>query len=391
MKGIIFQKGYCFMRNLSGIKWILILTAGLLLAGCGPRGPQGPQQKPAEVGVVTIQTERVVLTRELPGRTTAFRMSDIRPQVSGLILKRVFEEGALVQAGDVLYQIDPAQYQAAYDQAKAAVAMIEANLPAVRLREERFKQLIASNAVSLQDYDNTLAVLRQTEAQLESGKAALEAARINLSYTPIKAPISGRTGRSSVTEGAMVTAYQPVPLATVQQLDPIYVDVSQSTAELLRLQKYMTDGKLSSESASRNKVTIILEDGTPYSLEGTLEFRDITVNPATGSVILRITVPNPDSVLLPGMFVRAVLEEGVIEQAIMVPQPGVSRDQKGMPFAWVVDESGNAAIRMLTVERAIRDKWLVSSGLAAGDRVIVEGMQRMRPGIPVTVTAAKVD
>ena len=325
------------MRNLSGIKWILILTAGLLLAGCGPRGPQGPQQKPAEVGVVTIQTERVVLTRELPGRTTAFRMSDIRPQVSGLILKRVFEEGALVQAGDVLYQIDPAQYQAAYDQAKAAVAMIEANLPAVRLREERFKQLIASNAVSLQDYDNTLAVLRQTEAQLESGKAALEAARINLSYTPIKAPISGRTGRSSVTEGAMVTAYQPVPLATVQQLDPIYVDVSQSTAELLRLQKYMTDGKLSSESASRNKVTIILEDGTPYSLEGTLEFRDITVNPATGSVILRITVPNPDSVLLPGMFVRAVLEEGVIEQAIMVPQPGVSRDQKGMPFAWVVD------------------------------------------------------
>ena len=379
------------MRNFLRKKWMLIFVAGFLVAGCGP-GPQKPQQKGAtEVGVVTIQAERVVLTRELTGRTAASRVADIRPQVNGLILKRAFEEGAFVQAGDLLYQIDPAQYQAAYDQAKAAVAMAEANLPAVRSREERFKALVASRAVGQQDYDNALAALRQAEAQLESSKAALEMAKINLSYTPIKAPISGRIGRSSVTEGAMVTAYQPVALATVQQLDPIYVDVPQSTTELLKLQNRMAGGKFSSDSAGQNKVTIIREDGTPYPLEGTLEFRDITVNPSTGSVILRIAVPNPDSVLLPGMFVRAVLNEGVIEQAILITQSGVSQTPKGEPYAWVMDENGNAAMRMLILDRAIGDKWLISSGLAAGDRVIVKGIQRVRSGAAVTVTAEKAD
>jgi membrane fusion protein, multidrug efflux system len=377
------------MRNLSEKKWMLAFAAWLLLAGCG-RGPQESQQKrPAEVGVVTMRAERLMLTRELPGRTAASQMSDIRPQVNGLILKRVFEEGAFVRKGNLLYQIDPAQYQAAYNQAKAAVAMIEANLPAVFLREVRFKKLLESHAVGQQDYDNALAALRQTEAQLESSEAALEMAKINLSYTSIKAPISGRIGRSSVTEGAMVTAYQPVPLATVQQMDPIYVDVPQSTAELLRLQRRASDGSLSSDSAGQNKVTIIREDGAPYPLEGVLEFRDVTVNQATGSVILRIIVPNPDSMLLPGMFVRAIVNEGVVEQAILVIQSGVSRDQKGMPFAWVVDKSGNAEMRMVTIDRAIGDKWLVSSGLAAGDRVIVEGVQRLRPGVPVTVSEAK--
>ena len=369
----------------------MVFTVGILLAGCGSRGPERTQQNGPDVRVVTMQTERVVLTSELPGRTAASRVSDIRPQVNGLILKRAFEEGAFVQAGDLLYQIDPAQYQAAYDQAKAAVAMAEANLPALRSREERFRELVTTHAVGQQDYDNALAALRQAEAQLESSKAALEMAKINLSYTPIKAPISGRIGRSSVTEGAMVTAYQPVPLATVQQLDPIYVDVSQSTAELLRLQRRMADGKFSSDSAIENKVTIIREDGTQYPLEGTLEFRDITVDASTGSVVLRIVVPNPDSVLLPGMFVRAIINEGVIEQGILIPQSGVSRDQKGEPFAWVVDEAGKAAMHMLTIDRAIGDKWLVSSGLAAGDRVIVEGVQRLRPGVPVTVSEAKVD
>ena len=379
------------MRNFPGIKWVLILAIGFLATGCGQK-PQGAQQKGAtEVGVATIQAQRVVLTRELTGRTAASRVADIRPQVNGLILKRAFEEGAFVQAGDLLYQIDPAQYQAAYDQAKAAVAMAEANLPAARSREERFKALVESRAVGQQDYDNALAVLRQTEAQLESSKAALEMARINLSYTPIKAPISGRIGRSSVTEGAMVTAYQPVALATVQQLDPIYVDVPQSTAELLKLQTRMADGKFSADSAGKNKVTIIREDGTAYPSEGTLEFRDITVNPSTGSVILRIVVPNPDSALLPGMFVRAVVQEGVIEQAILVPQSGVSRDVKGGPFAWVVDEAGTAVMRILTLDRAIGDKWLVSSGLTAGDRVIVEGVQRVRSGVAVTVAAPKAD
>jgi membrane fusion protein, multidrug efflux system len=379
------------MLNSSGIKSMLVLVICLGVAGCGPK-PHGQQQKGAtEVSVVTIRAERVVLTSQLPGRTVASRVSEIRPQVNGLILKRAFEEGANVQAGDLLYQIDPAQYQAAYDQAKAAVAMAEATLPSIRSREERFKALVESRAVGQQDYDNALGALHQAEAQLESSKAALNIAQINLSYTPIKAPISGRIGRSGVTEGAMVTAYQPVALATVQQLDPIYVDVPQSTAELLRLQTRMADGKFSAESAGKNKVAIIREDGTVYSSGGTLEFRDITVNPSTGSVILRISVPNPDGVLLPGMFVRAVVQEGVIEQAILVPQSGVGRNVKGDPFVWVVDEAGTAVMRILTLDRAIEDKWLVSSGLAVGDRVIVEGVQRVRPGVPVSIAAAKAD
>lgn len=371
------------MKNTMKSSLTLAFITLFFLAGCGS-GPKGPQQKgAAEVGVVTIRAERVVLTRELPGRTAASRVSEIRPQVNGLILKRAFEEGAFVQAGDLLYQIDPAQYQAAFDQAKAAVAMAEANLPAIRARETRFKALVASRAVGQQDYDNALAALRQAEAQLESSKAALEMAKINLAYTPIKAPISGRIGRSGVTEGAMVTAYQPVALATIQQLDPIYVDVPQSTAELLKLQNRMAGGKLNAGGAEQNKVTIMREDGAPYPLAGTLEFRDVTVNPSTGSVILRIVVPNPDSALLPGMFVRAVVNEGVIEQGILITQTGVSRDPKGQPFAWVVDADEKAALRMLTLDRAIGDKWLIAAGLAAGDRVIVKGLQRVRSGVPV--------
>jgi membrane fusion protein, multidrug efflux system len=376
------------MLNSSGIKLMLVIAAVSLLAGCGAREQKGPQQKPPEVTAVTVREERLMLTRELPGRTAASRVSEIRPQVNGLILKRAFDEGAVVQAGDLLYQIDPAQYQAAYDQAKAAVAMAEANLPALRLREARFKELVASRAVGQQDYDNALAALRQAEAQLESSIAAMELAKINLSYTPIKASISGRIGRSSVTEGAMVTAYQAVPLATIQQIDPIYVDVPQSTAELLKLQKRMENKGFDLSSKDQNKVTIIREDGTSYPLEGVLEFRDITVSQTTGSVILRIVVPNPDSLLLPGMFVRAVLKEGVIEQAILITQSGVSRTPKGEPYAWIVDEAGAAQMRMLTIDRAVGDKWLISSGLKAGDRVIVKGIQRIRPGMPVSVAEA---
>ena len=373
------------MRNFLRINWMMIFAAGLIWAGCGPRGPQGaPPRGPAEVGVVTLQLERVELTTELPGRTAAFCVSEIRPQVNGLIVKRAFEEGSVVKAGDLLYQIDPAQYQAAYNHAKAAVALAEASLPAARSREQRYKELVASRAIGQQDYDDALAALRQAEAQLESSKAALEMANINLSYTPIKAPISGRIGRSNVTEGAMVIGYQPMPLATVQQLDPVYVDVPQSTTEMLKLQRRMEEGNFSDDDKGQNKVKIIREDGTPYPLEGTLEFRDITVNPTTGSVILRIVVPNPDGLLLPGMFVRAVLQEGVIEDAILLIQSGVSRNPKGEPFAWVVDEEGKAAMKMLTIDRAIGDKWLISSGLGAGDRVIVDGIQRVRAGVPVT-------
>jgi len=378
------------MKNLSRRKWVSILAVSLLLSGCGPGKPQAPQSKGPAVGVVTMKPERVMLTRELTGRTAAYRAAEIRPQVNGLILKRAFTEGAFVREGDLLYQIDPAQYQAAYDQAKAAVAMAEASLPAVRSQEKRFKELVATHAVGQQDYDNALASLRQTEAQLESSKAALEITRINLSYTPIKSPISGRIGRSSVTEGAMVTAYQAVPLATVQQLDPIYVDVSQSTAELLKLQQRAVSGG-DADNAVQNKVTILREDGTAYPQEGKLEFRDSTVDQTTGSVILRIIVPNPDGALLPGMFVRAVVKEGTIEQAILVPQSGVSRDSKGRPFAWVVDKEERAQVRILELDRTIGDKWLISSGLAAGDRVIVVGVQRVRSGVAVNASEAKTD
>jgi len=372
----------CPVVLLLGIFFLLLTVTGCRKHGEGTGPPQGGVP---EVAVFTVHPERVVITTELAGRPSAFLVAEIRPQVNGLILKRAFEEGSDVQTGDLLYEIDPAPYQAAYNQAKAAVAMAEAQLPALRAREKRFKELVASHAVGQQDYDDTLAAVRQMEAQLEASKAAMEIAKINLSYTPIKAPISGRIGRSRVTEGALVTAYQPVALATIQQLDPIYVDVPQSTTELLRLQRRLDDGRLNHDGTNQNKVKLILEDGTPYHSEGTLQFQDVTVDPTTGSVILRIVFPNPQGVLLPGMFVRAVITEGVNEQAILVPQQGISRNPKGDPVALIVDAEDKVQQRMLTLDRAIGDKWLVSSGLNPGDRVIVEGVQKARPGASVKV------
>jgi len=359
--------------------FLLLLTA----SGCKQKG--GPPQSNPEVAVVTVHSERVVITTELPGRTSAFRVAEIRPQVNGLILKRAFKEGSDVNEGDLLYQIDPAPYQAAYNQAKAAVAMTNAQLPALRGREKRFKELAESHAVGQQDYDDALAALRQLEAQLEANKAAMESVKINLSYTPIKAPISGRIGRSNITEGALVTAYQPIALATIQQLDPIYVDVPQSTTELLRLQNRLKDGRLNHDGRNQDKVKLIMEDGTPYFSEGTLQFQDVTVDPTTGSVILRVVFPNPQGILLPGMFVRTVITEGVNEQAILIPQQGISRNPKGDPFAMIVDNEDKVQQRMLTLDRAIDNKWLVSSGLNPGDRVIVEGVQKVRPGASVKV------
>jgi membrane fusion protein (multidrug efflux system) len=370
------------------LKWNVVLAAllgSLLLGGCDDTGRSQPQPRVPEVAVVTVQPQKIVLTTELPGRTSAFRVANIRPQVNGLILKCAFEEGSDVKAGDLLYQVDPAPYQAAYDQAGAAVAMAEANLPALRSRVERFKELLAVHAVGQQDYDDADAALRQMEAQLAVSKAAMENARINLSYTPIKAPISGRIGKSNVTEGAIVTAYQPIPLATIQRLDPIYVDVPQSTAELLRLKRRIEGGHLNQNGASQKKVKLILEDGTAYPLEGTLQFRDVTVDSSTGSVILRGVFPNNEGVLLPGMFVRAVVQEGINSQAILIPQQGVCRDHKGNPCSLIVDAEHKVRKRMLTLDRAIGNKWLVSTGLAPGDLVIVEGVQRVRPGAAVKV------
>jgi len=377
------HKTVCVRANCFTAIIAVVVLCVFFVAGCG-RKPTGlPQGMAPEVVTMTVAPERVELTTELPGRTAPYLIAEIRPQVSGLILKRLFDEGSDVKAGQVLYQIDPAPFQAAYDSAVAALGRAEANLPAVRARAERFKQLVAEKAVSQQAYDDAAAALQQAEADVQYWKATVETARINLGYTKITAPISGRIGRSSVTDGAIVTAYQPVPLATIQQLDPIYVDVPQSTAELLGLQKRLATGKLSSDPDRQNVVELVLEDGTVYPHKGTFQFRDVSVDPTTGSVILRMVFPNPDGVLLPGMFVRARIVEGVNNRAILVPQDVVMRTYKGMPFVLVVGKGGTAEMRMIEVDRAIGNKWLVSAGLEPGDRVIVEGFVRVRPGMPV--------
>lgn len=368
------------LRNTMVVPALLVAVVAVVAGGCA-RGGSGPRsQGPAEVAVVAVQPERIVLSTELPGRTSAYLVAEVRPQVSGILQQRRFEEGADVRAGELLYQIDPAQYQAAFDQAKGALAVAEANLPAARSRAERFAELVKIRAVGQQDADDAAAALAQAEASAAAARAAVEAARINLEYTPIKAPISGRIGRSNVTVGALAAAYQPVPLAVIQQLDPMYVDATQATADVLRLQRALGSGELKQDGEGQRRAKLILEDGTPYPLEGTLKFRDVTADPTTGAVTLRMVFPNPDHVLLPGMFVRAVVEEGVDENAILVPQQGVTRDVRGNPITWVVGADETVQQRPLKLGRAIGDRWLVTDGLAAGDRVIVEGLQKVRPG-----------
>ena len=363
---------------------VAVLAAACILAGCQASGDKAPGPAgPPEVAVVEMKPERIAITTELPGRTSACLIAEVRPQVSGIIQQRFFKEGSDVKAGDVLYQIDPATYQAAYDSARAALARAEANISRTRALAERYRELVEIRAVSRQEYDDATAALKQAEAEIAAGKAAVETARINLAYTRVTAPIAGRIGKSSVTVGALVMAGQGMPLAVIQQIDPVYVDVTQSSAVLLQLQKAMASGALKRDSANRAKVKLILEDGTAYPQEGALQFQDVTVDQTTGSYILRIVFPNPKRVLLPGMFARAVLEEGVSEQALLVPQQGVSRDPKGNPLALIVDAENKVQQRVLTLVRTIGDRWLVSDGLAPGDRVVVEGMQKVRPGAVV--------
>jgi membrane fusion protein (multidrug efflux system) len=355
----------------------------LFFAGCDRHTEAQQAVQPPEVAVVVVEPQRIELTTELPGRTSAFRVAEIRPQVSGIVQKRMFQEGSDVKAGQLLYQIDPAPFQVALESARASLAKAQANVPTLRLKAERYRELLAENAVSRQDYDDAAASVEQSRAEVEYWKAAVEAARINLGYTRVTAPISGRIGKSSITDGALVTAYQPAPLAVIQQLDPIYVDVTQSSAELLRLRRGIESGRLSSDGETSRKVRLLLEDGSAYPQEGTLQFRDVTVEPTTGSFTVRIVVSNPRHLLLPGMFLRAVVQEGVMEQAILAPQQGVIRTPKGEPVAWVVDESGKVQQRPLALTRTLGASWLVASGLAAGDRVIVEGMLNVRPGATV--------
>ena len=364
--------------------FMVFFAVSLTLTGCKKQnGPGGmPQGGTPEVGIIVVQPQRVALTTELAGRTSAFLIAEVRPQVSGIIKNRLFTEGADVKAGEVLYQIDPATYEAAYNSAKAALARVEANLIPVRLKAGRYQELVKINAVSQQDYDDASAALKLTEADVEAGKAALETVRINLAYTKLTAPISGRIGRSSVTTGSLVTANQVAPLSTIQQLDPVYVDVTQSSAELLRLKHKLATGQVKNKGKGA-KVKLLLEDGTPYPLTGTFKFSDVTVDPGTGSVIIRTVFPNPKQVLLPGMYVRAILEEGVSEQAILVPQRGVTRNPAGNAMVMLVGNEEKVEPRVIKVVQTVGENWLVSDGLKAGDRVILEGLQKARPGTPV--------
>jgi membrane fusion protein (multidrug efflux system) len=364
----------------------IIALAGAL-SGCG-KAQQGPAQGPGAtpVAVVTLRAEPVTLVRELPGRTSAFLVAEVRPQVTGIVKARLFTEGSSVKAGQALYQLDDATYRADYGVAKAAVARAEATLEAARLRARRTGELVKTGVVSAQDNDNAIAALGEAEAELESSRAALTAAGVVLGYARVTSPISGRVGKSAVTEGALVKAGQDAPLATVQQLDPVYVDVTQSSAELLQLKRELAEGVLEQEASL--PVTIVLEDGRRYAHPGLLEFSDVSVDPTTGSYLLRIKVPNPERLLLPGMYVRALVGNGVRPQGILVPQQGIARDPQGNATALVVGKDEKVELRAVKVSRTIGDKWLVDGGLEAGDRVIVEGLQKVQPGAPVTATEA---
>src|SRR5690606_22739231 len=370
-------------RMRRGAALIAALAAALAVAGCGKDADPPAAGKP-QVGVVTLTTRPVQLTTELPGRTAAFRVAEVRPQVSGIVTKRLFTEGGQVRAGQQLYQIDPALYQASYNSQQAALARSQAQLKTAGLLVQRYKPLAESRAVSRQAYDDAVAARDQAAADVQAAKAALETARISLVYTKVLSPIDGIIGRSSITEGALVTANQAGALASVQQIDPIYVDVTQSSVDLLRLKSALESGLLQRQAGKDSaRVTLTLADGSQYGHEGTLQFSEVTVDEGTGSVTLRAVFPNPDNKLLPGMFVRARIIEGTVPQGVLAPQRGITRDQRGRPTALVVNAENKAELRLLTVDRAIGDQWLVTSGLQAGDRVIVEGVQNVRPGIDV--------
>ncbi|WP_372773208.1 efflux RND transporter periplasmic adaptor subunit [Pantoea sp. WEP] len=378
-------------RGLAPLAAAVMLTGSFLLTGCDDnKSQQAAQQQPPEVGVVTLKNEPLKITTELPGRTSAFRVAEVRPQVSGIILKRNFVEGSDVKAGDSLYQIDPATYQAAYDSAKGDLAQAQANARVAQLTMNRYKPLLGTKYISQQDYDNAAATAAQTAAAVQAAQANVETARINLAYTKVTSPISGRIGKSSVTEGALVSNGQTTALATVQQLDPMYVDVTQSSDDFLRLRGELESGQLKQNDGKAN-VTLLMQNGSAYSQPGTLEFSDVTVDETTGSITLRAIFPNPDHRLLPGMFVRARLDEGTNPTALLVPQTGVTRTPTGEATAMVVGADNKVEVRKITANQAFGDKWLVTDGLKEGDRVITVGIQRAKPGAQVTPQEVKDD
>ncbi|KAA9132720.1 efflux RND transporter periplasmic adaptor subunit [Marinihelvus fidelis] len=378
------------MKRRMTLSWRgLLVLLPLLLAACQP-APQSSaaaaaaERPPTPVSVVTVRTAPVTLARELPGRTRAFRVAEVRPQVSGIVLDRLFREGSEVTAGDALYQLDDATYLADLNSAKANLARARAGLEVSDLNARRAAELLDAKAVSDQEYRNLLATRLQAEADVEMAKAQVAAAQVRVDYARIAAPITGRVGKSNVTQGALVTAGQAELLTTVHQLDPIYVDVNQSAAELLKLRRNLDDEAL--RKAGSIPVNIVLDDGSTYPLPGELTFADAAVDPTTGSVAMRIVVPNPDRLLLPGMYVRAMVSNAIVDNGLLVPQQAVQRGANGEAFAMVVAEDGTAQRRVLELDQTIGADWLVSSGLSNGDRVITEGLQKIRPGVAVQVT-----
>jgi membrane fusion protein (multidrug efflux system) len=382
-------RGFFHLVRRSGAGLLLVgALAGMTGCSRSQADASPPAPPAAAVGVVTLAPSAVNLTRELPGRTSPYRIAEVRARVSGIVLKRLFTEGSDIREGQVLFEIDAAPYRAALASAKATLARAEANLVSARAQANRFQALIEAKAVSRQDYDNATSTLAATEADVAAGRAAVESAAIDLSYTTVTAPVSGRIGRSSVTEGAFVQQSQATLLATVQQLDPIYVDLKQSSTEWLRLKDEIARGGLQDASAAEADVALVMENNRDYAAPGRLQFSDITVDPGTGSIALRAIFPNPRHDLLPGMFVRARLVEGVNPSALLVPQAAVSRSSRGEATVFVVNAQSQAELRPITTARSVGSAWLVTSGLAAGDRVIVEGLQRLRPGMPVTAGPA---
>ncbi|MCE5351118.1 efflux RND transporter periplasmic adaptor subunit [Citrobacter koseri] len=362
-----------------------IIISAALLAGCNDQGDTQAHPAEPQVTVHVVESAPLAVTTELPGRTTPFRIAEVRPQVSGIVLKRNFTEGSDIEAGQSLYQIDPATYQADYDSAKGALAKSEAAAAIAHLTVKRYVPLVGTKYISQQEYDQAIADARQADAAVIAAKAAVESARINLAYTKVTSPISGRIGKSSVTEGALVTNGQATELATVQQLDPIYVDVTQSSSDFMRLRQSVEQGSLHKDN-TRSNVELVMENGQAYPLKGTLQFSDVTVDESTGSITLRAVFPNPQHTLLPGMFVRARIDEGIQPNAILVPQQGVTRTPRGDAMVMLVNDKDQVEARDVIATQAIGDKWLISKGLQPGDKVIVSGLQKARPGEQVKAT-----
>ena len=371
----------------------IVLSVLFALAGCGEKKSDAPAQgaampPPPEVAVVTVTPKSLTLTTELPGRLEASRVAQVRARAAGIVLKRVFREGSEVKAGDVLFRIDPAPFQATHDSARAALAKAEANLAQATLKAQRFKPLVETNAISRQEYDDAVTAEKQAAADVAAAKAALQTASLNLGYATVTAPISGRIGRAQVTEGALVGVGEATPLAIVQQVDPIYVTLTQSSTEVLRLRRAMAGGQLANVGKGQAKITLVTEDGREYPRPGKLLFSDLSVDESSGAITLRAEFPNPDRLLLPGMYVRAQLGQAVKEQAITVPQQAVIRTQEGASVM-LVDDNGKVAVRPIKADTAQGDTWIVSDGLKSGDRVIVEGLQKVKPGATVRVAPWK--